>query len=288
MGLPVSLTEKDNFVYVLNSGGSGSFKGFRLGDDCDLSGLSGIVVLDQGDVSPVGPPAGIATPAEIGFTPEGNIIVLIKVEGGGDNFSPPPNTSGFSSINHYEVQPNGKIKQGSLVKTLIEDRPGSLPFAFDFDSEGRLLVAEALINHVSEWEINDDFIYTQVNEVDTQQGASCWIRFNPANECVYTSNSVGNSISSLGALQGSDHQLVESVAAGDIPGPIDLITSGDGQNLYVLSPDVGGENGPGIYVYSTSNDCSLTQLPTVRDGFDGSFLEVTGVAGIAAYPAVQV
>lgn len=285
--IPVSLTNWDNRVYVLNAGGNfgvGSFKGFTLEDDCRLTELTAITVLTQQyEVSPVNPPAGISAASEINVTPEGNLLVLIKVEGGGDMFV--PGQSGVSSLNHYRLQDNGKPFQRSLVKTIIEDRPGSAPFAFDFDNQGRLLLVEAVTNTVSEWEINDDYTYTQVNEVNTQQAASCWIRFNPGNECFYTSNSVGGSISSLGAAPGSDHELIESVAAGGIPGPIDLISSADGQNMYVLSPDVGGDEGPGIYVYSAADNCGLTQLPTVRDGFDMSFLDETGVAGVAIYPA---
>lgn len=283
--LPVSITEMDGMVYVLNSGGSGSFKGFRLRNNCGLSNLAAVIELEQEyDVSPAAPPAGIATPAEINFTPEGNLLVLIKVEGGGDMFAPAQ--SGISSLSHYTIRDNGRPNARSLVKTIIEDRPGSVPFAFDFDSQGRLLLVEAVTNTVSEWEINDDFTYTQVNSVSTEQAASCWIRFNPGNECFYTSNSGGNSISSLGAAPGHDHRLVESVAAGGIPGPIDLIASADGQNLYVLSPDFMGEDGPGIYAYSAASDCGLTQLPTVREGLDPSFLDETGVAGIAVYPGV--
>jgi DNA-binding beta-propeller fold protein YncE len=154
----------------------------------------------------------------------------------------------------------------------------------DFDNEDRLKVAHAATGEVTEWEVNADGSFTQVNTVSTGQNGVCWIRFNTKNKCVYTSNTGTGSISALSAAPGSDYQLADAAVFDSIPTPLDLISSTDGKNLYVLSSGVGDASGfPGIYAFSTGSDCGLTQLPTVRDGVEPVADQVTA-QGIAVFP----
>merc|ERR1711923_529019 len=97
--------------------------------------------------------------------------ILIKAEGGGQNFE--PRVSGVGSINHYTVDSKGRVNQGSLTKTLLSDFPGAAPFALDFDNEDRLKIAHATTGEVTEWEVNADGSFTQVNTVSTGNLGVC-------------------------------------------------------------------------------------------------------------------
>jgi len=192
--------------------------------------------------------------------------------------------SGVGSINHYTVDSKGRVDQGSLTKTLLSDFPCSVPFALDFDNEDRLKITHAATGDVTEWEVNADGSFTQVNTANTEAAASCWIRFNTKNKCVYTANTASSSISALSAAPGSDYQLADTAVFSNIATPLDLVSSTDGENLYVLSSGLGDPSGfPGIYVFSAGSDCGLTQLPTVRDGFEPVADQVTA-QGIAVFP----
>jgi len=81
---PVSIAERGGLVYVLSAvgisgDGRGSIRGFELSQfNCRLSPIGGNIALDQTGSSP--PPILTATPAQIGFTPDNNILVTIKQE----------------------------------------------------------------------------------------------------------------------------------------------------------------------------------------------------------------
>ncbi len=298
--IPVSIAEKDGIVYVLNAGGNGSMQGYTLSDVCDMSPIVGLIKLDQGGpVSPTEPPNGLATPAEVGFTPDGDLLVVIKVDGGGDNIS---STSGVASLNHYKIRGDGTTSAATLTKTMVAGRPSSLPFAFDFDQAGNLLLAEVFdgglpadfptnlgLGAVTVWEETNGS-YAQVATVNVGQPLTCWVRYNPDNQCAYTSNAGGDGSVSSVSTAGGSYALVESAAAG-LNGPIDLMWSQDGQNLYVLSPGAVpsksfGSGQPLIYVYEAGRDsaCGLTLVQAISSGYAPSFIQGNGVAGIAVYP----
>jgi len=296
-----SIAERDGLVYVLNGGGNGSIQGYTLSQfNCGLNPIGGPVELIQGggsvsdEVTPSNPPFGIAKPSQIGFTPEGHIIVNIPVPGGGQNF---PFVGGQFQV--FEIYAGDGSASSPHTTTL--ERIGSVPFAFDYDHEGRLLVAENVIDGfdpnsannggLSVWEIDENRDYNNVGLVSAEQGFTCWIEYIAQNHCVYTANSgtVG-SISSF-ALQDGAYDLVESVAA-TLNGPLDLIASQDGRFLYTISPGVTDQSGqPHINVYGTGTGCVLNEVQVIEDGFDtqdvvreASDGVFNGVFGLAVYP----
>ena len=73
---PVSIAERDGLVYVLNVGGNGAILGFDLKQfNCLLTPIGNPIALDQDVASPDDELILTSTPAQIGFTPENNIIV---------------------------------------------------------------------------------------------------------------------------------------------------------------------------------------------------------------------
>lgn len=298
-----SIAERDGLVYSLNAGGNGSIQGYTLSQfNCGLIHIGGPVDLVQGGgsesdaPSPFNPPFGVAKPSQIGFTPEGHILVTIPIPGGGQNF---PKGAGVFQI--FEIY-SGDGSASSPRSTAISDRPGSVPFAFDWDGDGNLLVVENVIEGfdpmrapmggLSVWEIDEDRVYNNVGVIGAEQGFVCWVEYIAQNQCVYSANSgTTGSISSYAQENGA-YGLVESVAAS-LNGPLDLIASADGEFLYTISPGVTDLSGqPHINVYQTSSDCGLTEVQVIEDGFDtqdevraldpdGIF---NGVFGLAVYP----
>jgi len=305
---PASVAERDGLVYVLNTGGNGSIQGYNLDPcDCTLTAIGQTVGLTQGggpfseETSPsegTDLPFGPSAPAQIGFTPSGDVLVTIKINGGGQN-----GPFGPGSLNVYKLDADGTTSEDALVQTIIEDRPGSEPFAFDFDHQGRLLLNEVFINGfvptnpppsggVTVWEAGSERgEYNFVELVDAEQTFSCWLKYNPENMCAYLANTGGSISSFTSTATGLD--LVESVAAS-LNGPLDQILSDDGQYLYVMSPGVTNGSGQAqIYVYETASDCGLREVQTISDGYQRQALIASsdgvfqGVAGLAVFPQQQ-
>jgi 6-phosphogluconolactonase len=121
--MPVSLTECNGVVYVLNAGGDGSIRGFTLGSYGSLTVIDGSTRPLSGEPSPGA--------AQIGFSPDCSWLVVTEKES--------------NLILVYPVDENG------LAGTAVEnDSAGMTPFGFAFDGSGRLIVSEAFDGNTNE------------------------------------------------------------------------------------------------------------------------------------------
>jgi len=314
---PVSIAEREGLVYVLNAvgisgDGRGSIRGFELSQfNCRLSPIGSPIALDQ---APSSPPTPIltATPAQIGFTPENNILLTIKQNGGGD----PDLANKAGSLNVYEIdQTTGLTSTGMLTQTILTTTGtntgtgnGTIPFSYTYDDEGNLLLVEVAGNGgvfppVNGGQVNviSDIDTSPVvgSEEATDSTASCWIEYNPLLSCVYVTNNIGNSISSFKLSDEQELDLVSNETAS-LNAPIDMVQSPDFKYLYALSTGHTGETEqtplgqPSIYVYEMECDCTLKEIQVVTDGFlnetvrnetDGA---VNGYAGLSMYTGPHV
>jgi len=281
-------------VYVLNAGGNGSMQGFHLTPEtCELTPIEqDPIVLDQGSVTPSNPAFFPASPAQIGFTPEGNIVVTIKVNGGGQNFP-----SGEGSLNVYSINPeNGTTTNEFLTQTNVTGATGSsVPFSFDFDDKGNLLLVEAFGafgGGPGEPNAGAVRVYADIDNApmnvtadNTNQTTSCWIVYNPKNSCVYTTNNGGGSISAL-SWKDDELELIDAVAA-TLNTPLDMVLSQDYKYLYALSSGHTDDEQPRIFVYENQCDCSLVEVQNITDGLpdeDSRRREgLNGVVGLALW-----
>ena len=179
--IPVSITERDGLVYVLNVGGNGSIQGYNLKQyNCRLSPIGDAIVLNQTVPSSTIPPVLTSTPAQIDFSPDGNVLVItIKQNDGGD----PDLVNQTGSLNVYDVnQTDGSA--GNLVQTpLLRDGQGTIPFSFTFDSVGNLLLLEVFGNNdmlINGGQLNvisniDTNLPVIESEAAADSGESCWI-----------------------------------------------------------------------------------------------------------------
>lgn len=295
---PVSLTHRDGLVYSLNAGldgdggNPGSIQGFHLlGYSCKLKAIGDSIPLGQsassGDnAAPIFP----ASPAQIGFSPEGNIILTIKSNGGNNDFPSP------GSINMYSIDKETGMVDG-LTQTFVE---GNIPFSFDFDKEGNFLLVEAFgsspvgspnAGRVTMYK-NIDGAPSLIQAGGTGQTTSCWIRYNKRNSCAYTTNNGGSSITSFRVSNGSLELFEEKAASLDVP--IDFSFSPDQNFLYaVATGHISGDpeaSQPAIYVYEIKCNCRLTKVQRIIDGIPNEAdreINANGVAngivGLAVY-----
>lgn len=294
---PVSITERDGLVYVLNAGGKGSIVGFSLiGFTCQLTALGqGPTELTRPGYNSPAPPYLITeTPAQIGFTPKNEILVTIKQVSGG-----PPDFDVSASLNLYEVSSS----DGTIVAltqtnldTLTRTQTGDLAFSFTFDSSGNVLLVEPaldgqLTNGVVSVIENVDSSGNSVtitSEATTESTASCWIQYNPKSSCVYTTNNGGNNMSSFSLNDEGELKRVSN-EAGALNAPIDMIQSNDYNFLYALSTGHTDAGQPSIHVYEMTCGCELKPVQIIEDGLDTEDVRraadgtVNGYVGLALY-----
>ena len=216
--LPVSLAHHGDLVYVLNAGGSGSVQGYRIAG----GRLEPIANSNRSlDLKSITGPQFLNTPGQVGFTPDGDqLIVTTKANG--------------SHIDVFHVHPSGRLSHAPVVNnsaTLV-------PFGFVFDPFGRLVVGEAGMSDVSTYVVHDNGTLTSIGSATDSQAALCWI--DRVGQTYFVSNAGSGSVSSFRLDAGGHPTLGTTIAVG--AGTIDLDHSADGRFLYV---ELGGNGSVG-------------------------------------------
>lgn len=212
---PVSVTEHDGLVYVLNAEGAGNVAGFRnhggtltpLADS--VRGLSA---------------AGGTGPAQVGFSPEGDVLVVTE--------------KATNKLTTYRVLADGRIGA-----PLVTASSGVTPFGFAFNERGTLLVSDAAggapgASTMSSYVFSGQNPISPVSispAVPTLQTAACWVVVTPNGRYAYTTNTGSDSISSYAVHKSGQIALAHSVAAAAGDAPIDAAISASGNRLYVLN-----------------------------------------------------
>ena len=207
---PVSLAERDGFVYVLNAEQGGSVQGYRAfaGRLFPIPGSGRALGLD-----PNAAPQFVNTPGQVGFSPDGRqLIVTTKANG--------------SAVDVFRVEPFGRLSATPVVNSL----PGAVPFAFEFDRYGHLLVSEAGTNSLASFALRFDGHIVALASAATEQAATCWIA--AAAGRFYTSNAGSASLS--GFQEGPGGLTLSAVSRTTTdPGTVDAAVPYDQRNLYV-------------------------------------------------------
>jgi len=226
---PVSLAMHEDLLYVLNSGGDGNITGFRVGRGGRLLPLAGST--RSLHVGGSNPPSFLASPAQVGFSPAGDkLIVTVR---------------GSNDIHVFPLDRRG----------LPSDRPvttksaGNRPFSFVFDTRGHLLVTEPFGSHgtgtpnagaVTSYELRPDGRLEVIDaSVDNAQTATCWIAVDGQGRYAYATNNASATISGYSIDEDGHLRLLEDggVSASLPPGsaPVDISVSRDGRFLYTVN-----------------------------------------------------
>lgn len=234
---PISVTEHDGIVYVLNAAGAGNVAGFR-NDKGDLKPL-------PDSTRPLSASGGTAS-SQVGFSPDGDTLLVTE--------------KATNKLTAYRVRSNGSIDAPVVTASV-----GVTPFGFAFDRRGNALVSEAFggatnASAVSSYRFDNAAPATPVvvsPSVGTTQTAACWVVVTPNSRYAYVTNTGSGTISSYAVAKSGKLSLVQGIAATSGTGPIDAAISESGRTLYVL-------NGAGrtISSFKIGSDASLTNAGT--------------------------
>ena len=247
---PISVTEHDGLVYVLDNGTRttpGNIAGFTLSHTGQLTFLSGSVQPLSGALN--------TSPEQVGFSNDGNVLVATEKAAG--------------VINTYVVG-NGGIAN---PPTSISSNSAG-PYGFTFTSQGYLVLSEAAAGTLSTNSVSDaGALRTLSGSIPDFGLAPCWVAASPDGDYVYTTNAHGGTISGYAVSESGTLTLFSSVASHALTPTLDLaFGSGSSfQNLYLYVL-----NGNSITSFRVYNDGSIAQYGTVG----GLPASATGLAAI--------
>jgi hypothetical protein len=243
---PNSIAVHGRLVYVLNAGSAGSVQGYRI-DGRTLHPISGSNrSLDLGNTNP---PAFLASPGQIGFTPDGSrLIVTTKAS-----------TSSFVVF--------GVRADGRLDNAVVSPSANPVPFGFTFDPAGRVVAAEAGGSVLTTYTLNADNTLSAAQSKPDGQAALCWVA--SVGDFYYVANAGSASISGYQIDGNGAPSFVTpgGVVGSTEAGAIDLVGSSDGHFLYAQSGGTGN-----VDEFAVASDGTLTKIGIVTGlnaGFEG-------------------
>lgn len=246
---PISVTEHEGLVYVLNANGAGNVAGFR--------NHGGMLQPVAGSVQPLSAATGTGS-AQVGFGADGGSLIVTE--------------KGTNKLTTYRVR-----HDGSIGAPLVTASNGMTPFGFAVDRRGNLLVSEAFGGAPGASALSSyAFSYAAPAQpvlvsgsIPNTQSAACWVVVTPNGRYAYTTNTASGTISLYGVQKTGQLALLQGIAATSGAGPIDAAMAPNGKALYVLN--AGSHT---ITSFSVGNDGQLISLGSVGGVPGGS----TGLA----------
>lgn len=243
---PVSVTEHDGIVYVLNAGGTGNISGFRLGNNDKLTPI-------PHSTRPLSSSAAGA--AQVSFVRNGRVLVVTE--------------KATNKIITYRVNEWGIP---GAMHSITSSNP--TPFGFAAGRFGNIYVSEAAggapgASTVSSYHVSFDGSITLADgPVSAGQSAACWVVLSRDGRFAYTTNTASNNISSFTVQPYNGNlSVLNAVAAATQMGPIDADISSNSKFLYVLNA---GSHSIGAYQISNSGGLTSIQntggLPNSANG----------------------
>ena len=244
---PISVTEHDGVVYVLNADGAGNVAGFRQ--------RGGELRPIEGSQRPLSA-AGGTNPAQVGFGPGGEVLVVTE--------------KATSLLTSWRVAADGRL-EGAAIET---PSSGATPFGFAFDRRNHLLVSEASVSALSSYRFAESAPARPVlvsGSVTSGETAACWVAVTPDARHAYVVNAASATVSRYAVARSGELTLAQAAAGatGAGSGPIDAAVAADGRRLYVLAARSGA-----VVAFDIAADGSLAGA--------GSGGAPVGSAGLAA------
>ncbi len=205
---PVSITVRHGVGYVLNHD-SDSISGFTYDKSGDLRVLRG-----SGRQLTPAPAGGLTDAAQVQFSPNGRTLVVTE--------------RAANAIDTFTV------RAGYAGEATSHPSAGSVPYGFDFDRRGTLVVSEAASGSASSYDVAPGF-RNLTAALGNTQAAACWLVV--SGDYAWVVNAASASISSYRIAHDGSLTLVEAVAASTGAGPTDAAVSPDGGSLHVRMRD---------------------------------------------------
>lgn len=211
---PISVTAHENFLYVLNGGGSGNISGFHINADGHLTYL-------ENSTKPLS--SDNAGPAQIQFNNAGSQLVVTE-----------KNTNAIST---YSVYSNGLT--GDVVS---HPSTGTTPFGFDFDNHDQLIVTDAFGGAVDQSAVTSYNLSGTGNlslidgPEGTHQTAACWLAITNNGKYCYATNTGSASITGYSIQDGRLTLLnTDGFTAATGTTPIDISLANNSKFIYNLN-----------------------------------------------------
>jgi 6-phosphogluconolactonase (cycloisomerase 2 family) len=243
---PISVTEYDGIVYVLNAGGAGNVAGFRN---------------VQGQLRPIAnslrglSAAGGTGPAQVGFGAEGDVLVVTEKV--------------TSRITSFPVR-----RDGTLGTVVLTPATGANPVGVAVDRRDNQVVCGGAGPAASSYRFSEGSATPVLitGSLPNTQAAACWLAVTPNGRYAFTANAGSSSVSTYSVTRTGQLALVSPVAGitGPNAGALDLAVSPDGHRLFALAP-----RSLQVVSFKVEFDGGLTRLGT------GGGLPA-GSAGLAA------
>jgi 6-phosphogluconolactonase len=243
---PRSIAIDGRLVYVLNTGDP-SLAGFRL----SANGLAPIA----GSITEL---AGDADPAQVGFSPDGSMLVVTE--------------RGTDSIVVFPVGPDGM-----LAEAQAHPSSGPTPYGFAFTSDGTLVVAEAFGAQkgkaaASSYLVGMGAVKPVTRSLGNGRSEICWAVVTKDGRFAFTTNFADGAVSRYAIGSDGSLMLDDAVAGTAVDGHTGLRDeqlSSDGRFLYAIDADARR-----IFGWAVADDGSLTEAGS----WDGVPATVAGLA----------
>lgn len=205
---PTSVTVRNDLVYVLNAGGTGSIAGFRL-QGGKLSPIAGSVKPSS---------TATAAPAQIQFNAQGTLLVVTE-----------------RATNRIVTYP---VVDGVAGDPIVSPSVGAVPFGFDIDRQNHLVVSEALGaaqgTGASSYNLQNDGHAAPISQsIGNGQGAACWLVISKNGQFAYTANAATNNLSSYTVAADGSLAVLQAAVPTDMQ-PLDMDITVNGRFLYVI------------------------------------------------------
>ena len=251
---PVSIAQRGNSVYVLNSGGAGSVVGFSLNQNGHLHRIAKATAFLS---------ANATGGASISISPDGNFVAVVERIA--------------NKIDTFRVNPDG-----TLAAPTVTPSPGAGAFSAQFAPDGKLIVSETGPANVTDGSAISSYavlpngsLAVVSQSVATDGAANCWNAISPDGNRVYASNAGTSTIAGFAIGKGGELNPLNGTIVGSNPEGstnLDIAISGDGKFLFSLNGEVGT-----IGVFAIQSDGTLQELPEIE-----GLPQAVGFNGIAA------
>ncbi len=244
---PVSVTEHEGLVYVLNADGTNNITGFR--------NHGGKLEAVAGGTQPLSAASGTG-PAQVGFGEDGRTLIVTE--------------KATNKLTTYRVRQDGAIDAPVVTASV-----GATPFGFAVDRRGTLLVSEAFggaagASALSSYGFAQPAAVQPVvvsPSVGNTQSAACWVVVTPNGRYAYTTNTGSNTISLYGVMGNGHVALRSAVTASTDAGPIDAAISPRGRQLFVLNG--GGHTIQGFTIARNGELSAMSRASGLPAGSNG-------------------
>jgi 6-phosphogluconolactonase (cycloisomerase 2 family) len=239
---PVSVTVHGDLLYVVNAHEAGAITGYRITDGQFQPIEDSTRSLQLTPVT--GPEQFLNTPGQIGFTPDGQQLIITTKSNG-------------SLIDVFTMHTDGRPSD-----TFVANPAGvPVPFGFTFDDYDHLVVTDAATSTLSTYTVHSDGHVKSIASQPDGGSAMCWVAHTAGN--FYVADNGSRTVTGYHIDQAGTPTVFTQVKTRN--GPIDLVGTQDGF-LYVEVGTDGGVDG-----FRVKPDGTLAQIVTLTglDGLEG-------------------